>query len=92
MSDVQASQVSDGGWVVAENHVWFPGSYASEEAARAAVALGATLTTYEARLAFQQMQERVNHFDRENRLITCEDLGALMALLATHESPAASRS
>lgn len=55
------------GYVISENEMWLPGSYASEEAARQAFELPDKL--------LYELQERINNVvSGEARLITLDDL------------------
>jgi len=51
---------------------WLIGSYDSVESALVGAECDLSLTT-----GFYEMQKRVNHFDREDRLISIEDLNLL---------------
>jgi hypothetical protein len=72
---VQLHEVG-GGWVIADDGGWVDGSFDSAETARAAAAIAYEPETA---AAYAEMQKRVNHFDRENRLITQADLDSVRA-------------
>lgn len=60
---------SDGTFTISSHGMWLPGIYASKRAARYAFRFSS--------LALNELQDRINHSDRGNRVITMDDLREL---------------